>query len=198
MTVGRPTEVEIWWSTLAAADRSLLDLLDGTERARVAALQRPADQGRSLVAAALLRVVVGDHLRVPPGEVRIDRTCGDCGGPHGRPRVLAPGETAPHVSVSHSGLLVVVALTRATPVGVDVERVPDGEAAPAVPGADVPDVATWVRREAMLKVAGDGPLVVRSLRPPLPGYVAAVATSADGSPAEVEVQVRTWPAEAPS
>jgi 4'-phosphopantetheinyl transferase len=191
VTARRRTEVEVWWSTLAAADRSLLDLLDGTERARVAALQRPADQGRSLVAAALLRVVVGGHLHVPAGEVRIDRTCGECGAPHGRPRVLGPGETTAHVSVSHSGVLVVVALTQATPVGVDVQRVRDGEA-PAVPGVDVPDVESWVRREAMLKVAGDGPRAVRSLRPPLSGYAAAVATSVSGPQTEVEVQVRVW------
>jgi 4'-phosphopantetheinyl transferase len=192
MTARRRSEVQVWWSTLAAADRALLDLLDDTERARIAGLQRPADQGRSLVAAALLRVVVGGHLHVSPQAVRIDRTCDDCGGPHGRPRVLGPGRATPHVSVSHSGVLVVVALAAVDPVGIDVQRVPDDEP-PVDPADRIAHVEAWVRREAMLKVPGEGARAVRSLRPPLPGYAAAVATPASGPRTDIEVRVRSGP-----
>ena len=127
-------QVEVWWSSLVAAEHHLLGMLDATERARVASLERPADQGRSMVAAALLRVAVGGRLGVPPREVVIDRTCAECGEPHGRPRVLGPGSAVPEVSVSHSGLLVVVALSDGAAVGVDVQRV-----------ADVADLADWPR-----------------------------------------------------
>lgn len=117
--------VQVWWSSLVAAERGLVALLDPIERARVESLERAADQGRSMVAAALLRVAVGERLGVPAADVVVDRTCAECGRPHGRPHVLGPGDVLPDVSVSHSGLLVVVALGDGVRVGVDVQRVAD-------------------------------------------------------------------------
>lgn len=210
-------QVQVWWSSLVAAERDLLGLLDVTERARVAALERPADQGRSLVAAALLRVAVGERLGVPPHEVVIDRTCAGCGEPHGRPRVLGPGDDLPEVSVSHSGLLVVVALGVGVAVGVDVQRVADlavlaevrdaAEPANDVPADDVPakgvpadDEArarSWVLHEAVLKVGGASPRPVPAARlipTPLDGYVAALATLTAEPPTDAELLVRHWPA----
>lgn len=184
--------VEVWWSTLVAADRGLLEILDETERARVESLDRAADRGRSMLGAALLRVAVAAHVGVPPGDLVVDRTCPECGGPHGPPRVVAAGRTPPHVSVSHSGVVVMVALSRPGPVGVDVQRVTD------VPG----HALEWVRREAMVKAAGgadarDRPhLIVRDLPPPLPGYAAALAAPTGAGPVR---EVRHWPeAAAPS
>ena len=185
------TAVHVWWSSLVAAERDLLDMLDVTERARVRSLERSADRGRSMVAAALLRVVVGEQLGVPPGDVVIDRTCVECGQPHGRPRVLGPGGAAPYVSVSHSGVLVVVALAAGAPVGVDVQRVAD------VAGADADDdqrAREWVRHEAAVKV-GPGPArpAVRAIGAPLDGYVAALASLTDRAPTDAELAVRHWP-----
>ena len=180
--------LEVWWSSLTAAGRELLAVLDASERARVASLEHPADQGRSLLGAALLRVAVAAHLDIRPEEVQVDRTCTECGGPHGAPRITGPGSSRPWVSVSHSGLLVVVAVNSSGPVGVDVQRVSDL----ADPGAG-PD---WVRREALLKArtfAPDTDLTVRELPVPLSGYVAALATPAAASAAYV---VRHWPREA--
>ena len=71
-------DVMVWWTTLTAADRSVLDLLDPTERARVDSLDRPADRARSLLGAALLRVAVADRMGVSPADVVIDRTCNEC------------------------------------------------------------------------------------------------------------------------
>lgn len=185
--------VRVWWSTLTAADHGLLDLLDDTERTRVAMLDRPADRGRSLLAAALLRVAVADHLGAPPTEVVVDRSCADCGRPHGAPRILGPGPTRPWVSVSHSGVLVVVAVSSDGPVGVDVQREADLEHPAAA--------REWVCREAVFKAAGraaqqdgpdpaDPPAVCHELRPPLPGYAAAIALPPDIEP---ELIVRDWP-----
>jgi len=196
----RLAAVRVRWSSLAAADRSLLPVLDATERARVRSLERPADQGRSLVAAALLRAAVGEALGVAAADVVLDRTCPDCGRPHGRPRVLGPGPDRPHVSVSHSGLLVVVALSADAPVGVDVQRVADLRAAGRGPDADddaVRAAGEWARREAVLKVGADprhpDPPVVRALRAPLDGYAAALATLAERVPTDDELDVRHWP-----
>jgi 4'-phosphopantetheinyl transferase len=172
----------VWWSSLVAARHDLLDLLDPTERARVASLDRPADRGRSMLGAALLRVAVGSWLDVAPGDVVMDRTCAECGEQHGAPRVLGPGTPVPWVSVSHSGVLAVVALGDHGPVGVDVQRVADL--------TDPDEAPAWVRSEALLK-AGALAAAPREypLRPPLAGYAATlVAPTAAGDPAVVH-----WP-----
>ena len=188
--------VELWWSTLAAADRDLLPLLDPRERARVESLERPADRGRSLVGAALLRVAAGAHLGAGPAEVVVDRTCRECGRPHGAPRIVGPGGPVPWVSVSHSGVLVAVALSRGGPVGIDVQRV-----------SDLPDPGAardWVRQEATTKArevarvagspitrpAGGGVDEVTELVPPLTGYVAALTTIGHSGADPVQ---RHWP-----
>lgn len=178
--------VALWWSSLLVAGRDLLGLLDATELARVESLEREADRGRSMLGAALLRVAVGSHLGVAPGDVVVDRTCADCGGRHGAPRILGPGVRTPWVSVSHSGVLAVVALSDRGPVGVDVQRVADLQDPAAAPG--------WVRHEALLKAGTEAPpAVVHEVRPPLAGYVAALAAPAGaGGP-----DVRHWPPTAP-
>lgn len=177
--------LQVWWSTLDAVDRGLRSRVDPDELARADAYDRPADAARSLLGAALLRVAVAEHSGVAPGDVRVDRRCSDCGGAHGAPRILGPSP-APWVSVSHSGLLVAVALDTEGPVGVDVQRVADL--------ADPTDAAAWVRAEALVKAGcpheGAG-CACRELRTPLPGYAAALATR--GHPVQ-ELDVRRWPA----
>jgi 4'-phosphopantetheinyl transferase len=182
--------VEVWWSDLTAAGRDLLGLLDATELVRVGSLDRPADRGRSLLGAALLRVATASRLGVAPAEVRVDRTCADCGAPHGAPRLLGPGSALPAVSVSHSGLLVAVAVSTDGPVGVDVQRLADL--------ADPPTAGRWARTEALAKAGVAGPgatgpmaledVSIRELVPPLGGYVAALA-----APAGAATVVRHWP-----
>lgn len=176
--------LEIWWSSLAAADRDLLAMLDAGERARVESLERPADRGRSLVSAAMLRVAVAAHLGIAPAEVVVDRTCAECGGPHGAPRIVSHGTPAPSVSVSHSGLLAVVALVPRGPVGVDVQRLGDL--------ADPADGPGWATREARFKAGTPAPgdVAVHELLPPLPGYVAVAVAPAElgGAP-----RITHWP-----
>lgn len=180
---------QVWWCSLAAADRDLLGMLDARERARVESLERPADRGRSLISAAMLRVAVAAHLGIAPAEVVVDRTCAECGGPHGAPRIVSHGTPAPSVSVSHSGLLAVVALAPYGPVGVDVQRLADL--------ADPADGHDWASREALFKAGTPAPRdsAVHKLRPPLPGYVAVVVAPAglDGAP-----RITHWPRPIPS
>lgn len=158
--------VDIWWSDLRVMDRRLLPLLDPVEAARAAGLEGAADLGRFVVGAVLLRVAVGRTTGRHPWSVAVDRTCDDCGRPHGRPAVEGV-----HVSVAHAGPLVLVA-TAAGPVGVDVESARRG-----------PDVAEWVRQEAAFKAHGsrdgDG-LHVQPLVTPLPGHAAALALTRPG------------------
>lgn len=170
-------DVQVCWATLSTARVGLHDLLDATERSRLDSLDLPADRARFLVGAALLRTAAGRAVSTSPAKVEIDRTCTECGAPHGRPRI----NDGPQVSVSHSGVLVVVATCAGTSVGVDVQRVSD------LAGQDA---ASWTRRESHFKACGTLESPSRSatidLRAPLPGYAAAL-TVAEAEPPHVHV-----------
>jgi 4'-phosphopantetheinyl transferase len=111
-----------------------------------------------------------------PAEVNFDRTCRQCGKPHGKP--VVPGGDL-EFSVAHSGDLVAVAVAMA-PVGVDVEQL---EERPRELGGGDPDtlarlvladeeraalalahpsgrahafLVAWTRKEAVTKAKGDG------------------------------------------
>ena len=158
--------VDVWWSDLRAMDLRLRSLLDPVEERRADGLASAADLGRFVVGAVLLRVAVAAVTGQDPRGVSIDRTCDECGGPHGRPRVAGL-----HVSVAHAGPLVLVA-TSPDPVGVDVEALDRG-----------PGVETWVRDEATFKATGSRDLAGRHVHPlavPLHGYLAALAFAAGG------------------
>jgi 4'-phosphopantetheinyl transferase len=158
------TSCQVYWSTSAVTvDRSWVtdDDVRGIARYRDA-----ADRNRSLIGAALLRLALARHLGAY--DVRVTRRCDTCGGPHGKPTI---GDNAAHVSVTHSGDRVAVAIANA-PVGIDVEHavetwdVATVAAAIQHPG-DVPldrdgFWRTWVRKEAVVKATGEG--LVRDLR----------------------------------
>jgi 4'-phosphopantetheinyl transferase len=86
-------------------------------------------------------------------EVRVVHACRSCGSDqHGKPYVLGLDAEAPvHVSLSRAGQLAVLAVSDAGPVGIDVEgrNVPGG----------TPDVATWVRKESVVKATGHGLMI---------------------------------------
>jgi len=157
--------VDVWWARPSEAPSwrfDLLHLLDKAERDRRSALRRAADQARFTVAATVLRLAAGRLVGVPADRLVVDRTCPDCGRPHGKPRL--PGHQI-EVSVSHSGDRVVVAATAVAPVGVDVEqigpvdqaRLADHVLAPGEVASSVTDFFRyWTRKESVLKATGDG------------------------------------------
>lgn len=140
-----------------------LAVLAPPERARAAAHRREDDRRRTATAALLLRAAAGALTGRSPADVEVVRRCTTCGGDdHGRPEL--PG-TGWHASVSHAGAWCVVALTRAGPVGVDLEELVPldvARVAPVVlaPGERARDAAQllrlWVRKEAAVKATGAG------------------------------------------
>lgn len=162
--------VDLWWADLRSADARLFALLDDLERERLERMDRAADRGRFALGAALLRVAVAAVTGVEPRSVAVDRTCADCGGAHGAPRVAGA-----RVSVAHAGPLVLVG-TADVAVGVDVESAGRGD-----------DVARWVTREAVFKVGAAPRAAVASLMvpAPLPRYLAAIACVGRDEPVAV-------------
>ncbi|MEA2149356.1 MAG: 4-phosphopantetheinyl transferase [Solirubrobacteraceae bacterium] len=160
---------QLWWAWTSAASPHLLDLLDEQERHRHARFRRPQDRALFLVSHALARIVAGRHVATAPGAIRY---CRDVAR-HGKPRFTGSA-AALELSISHSGERIVVALSRAVALGVDVERVsatsaerslvesvlcmPEQRALMALPQPAHPWAFCryWTRKEAVLKATGDG------------------------------------------
>ncbi len=163
-----PGACYVWWARPDDARPALERLLDREEQGRLAAYRRPADRARFLVGCATLRLAAARHLGLPPGDIVVNRACGRCGRPHGRPR-LRSNPLGIELSVSHAGDRVAVACAVGTPVGLDVERVDSGLRVEELRVALAPDEATalngagaqalltvWTRKEAVVKALGQG------------------------------------------
>jgi 4'-phosphopantetheinyl transferase len=173
----RTDECQVWWTSLAHCADWHTELLDQTERQRRRQYLRAADRDRFTMGAVLTRLVLAAQLGIHPASVPLDRTCARCGAPHGRP--CLPAGAALDFSISHSGDLIALAVTRneagaRRAVGVDVEQI-----SAAIAGEAPVDIALspaevvefgqlsitarpmaffryWVRKEAVLKATGDG------------------------------------------
>jgi len=168
---------DLWWARRTDASDRYLALLDETERRRWTAYRRDADRERFLVGCVLAKAALAGYAGLRPADVRFDRTCGECGEPHGKPAFAGYG--LGH-SVAHSGDLVAVAVA-GNPVGVDVEQLDgrphplggDGDpealgrlvlsAAEQAALAAIPSsgrargfLVAWTRKEAVTKATGDG------------------------------------------
>lgn len=204
------TEVEVWWGRIEQVRAEFADDLDPVELRRLKAYRRDEDKARFLLGCTIVRRLLASRLSLPAASINLDRTCPDCGKPHGK--VRADGA---ELSVTHSGDLVGVAITD-RPVGLDVEKVD--------PGIDVDGLARialsegelaalprneqrvhafttyWTRKEAIVKATGDGLRTdLRTITgPPAgfhvrdldvdPGYAAALAVVSAEPPV---VQIRS-------
>ncbi|MFI0975681.1 4'-phosphopantetheinyl transferase family protein [Streptomyces sp. NPDC021093] len=210
----RPQEVpDIWQLRVseydAGAGAGAYDMFDAVERKRHAAFRRDIDRERYAAAHVGLRRLLGAYLGEDPAAVVLGREdCPLCPEPHGRPCV--PGSDL-HFSLSHSGDLVLFAFGP-TPVGIDVELVPDVAQTDEVAttlhpreraelGALSADDAArqaafgrcWCRKEAYLKGTGtgiavpiDGTYVGTGPRPgDIPGWRLTDITVAQGYAAAV-------------
>ncbi|MEU4294147.1 4'-phosphopantetheinyl transferase superfamily protein [Kribbella sp. NPDC026596] len=159
---------EVWWARIDQARDEFADDLDEVERGRLAAYLRDEDRARFLLGCTIVRRLLAARFLSPAAKVRLDRTCPDCGKPHGK--VRADGV---ELSVTHSGDLVGVAIGD-HPVGLDVEKIDpgmdvDGVARMALAPEEVQELRRydgiervrafttyWTRKEAVVKATGDG------------------------------------------
>ena len=111
----------VWEARLTddpATQEYLASLLSAEEHARLACFHLLGDRQRFLVGRGLLRLLVGAFLDTPAESVGFGR------GSFGKPFVVPVAGVPPlHFNVSHSGELVLLALSREHEVGVDVEEV---------------------------------------------------------------------------
>ena len=158
-----------------------LGLLTAAERARRERFVHARDRDAYAAAHLLARSCVAAFAGIAPGEVRFRQCCERCGGPHGRPVVVAPDGV--HVSWSHTRGYV-AAVAASAPCGIDVEAILD-RAPPrralttaeeswirGLPEPRAGFAELWVRKEALIK-AGLGTL----------GSIATLDVLADDAPA---------------
>jgi 4'-phosphopantetheinyl transferase len=166
---GQSSAVQVWSIHTAdppQSERELRSLLTPAEQQRVDGYQRAVDRTMALVSRGALRLLLGEWLDCAPAELVFVRSA------RGRPVVCAAG--APSFSVSHSGAWVLVALSRAADIGVDVEqvrRLSDMDAvaahcfAPSERAAlrrlapherEAAFFRCWTRKEALVKALGTG------------------------------------------
>lgn len=140
-------------------------LIGAHELARVQTRRFPADRDALALAYALHRLLLGRVLGLPPLDVPVSRDDFGC------PRLA--GDIA-YTSLSHSDGLIALAVTGSGPVGVDIEPSNRAVVMPEITHSvchsseiaqlanlDEPErtaamLALWVRKEALLKMAGIG------------------------------------------
>ena len=187
-----PWAGEVWWATARPVDDRLLD---AATRARLAAMRRPDDRDRHATAVRLSDLLV--RSRAGDGA-RVHRR-------RGAPPQVVGADAPLHLSVSHAGPYVAVAIGP-HPLGVDVEEVGadiewtaavmvasgEAEAVAALPSADrqAALLRLWVRKEAVLKAAGVGLTVDPRLVALSDGPGGPVVAAAPPLPIAGEIMVR--------
>jgi len=170
----RTASLDLWLMRTSEIDVKQFDpsILDAEERVRAATLRRPADRLDYEASHLVLRQLLGAYLDRPPQMVTYCREpCPRCGARHGRPAVSMPRRPL-HFSLSRSARLVLIGIA-STPVGVDIEALPDGETVAEVSAllhpAERIEISSaalsqraevfariWTRKEAYLKGIGVG------------------------------------------
>jgi 4'-phosphopantetheinyl transferase len=147
---------------------TLVSYLSGDERERA---RRYPDEQRAeefVVSRGMLRSILARYLAVGPGEIIFRYTA------HGKPVLAAPSGKGIEFNASHSGGFALVAVTKQSPVGIDIERItpeiPSGKIAgreftphEQLQLAQEPEETRiglffrfWTRKEAVLKGIGCG------------------------------------------
>ena len=118
-----PGEIHIWCISLRQSlyrFTELSQLLSEDERLRVKRFRFRKDQQAFVIRRGLLRRVFGDCLSTDPKKIDIYY------GDHGKPEITNPFENANiQFNLSHSGNLILLALTLDQRIGVDIEFIHD-------------------------------------------------------------------------
>jgi 4'-phosphopantetheinyl transferase len=137
--------VHVWHADLAVAGDGLENLLCAQELARAARIVPARRRIRWARSRGILRALLGRYLDCDPRTLRF------VPGPHGKPalhREEGRGGTDLRFNLSHSGEILLLAVTAGREVGVDVERIRQRY---------TPELLrAWTLREAAVKCLGTG------------------------------------------
>lgn len=181
---GRSVDVHLWVVDLASPTGPA-DCLGAAEKERIDRLKFETDKTRYTACRSALRYLLGAYCSVPPGEL------GFSTGPSGKPSLIAG--RGPGFSVSHTGDLAVIAISRAPDIGVDIEAIrslddPAGLASSVFHADELAQLSRyygaeliarffkgWTRKEAYLKALGMGltidPRSVKTGLEPAAGWI---------------------------
>ncbi|WP_165243867.1 4'-phosphopantetheinyl transferase family protein [Paludisphaera soli] len=171
-------EVHVYRVDLAAGgagdafrDAPEWEWLSADERARAERLVRPRDGRRFVRCRGALRTILGGLMGVPAPALRFRV------GPGGKPTLPGPGGDGPppwRFNVSHSGEMALIAVSRASELGVDVEQTRPIQQAERIvqsyftadevaeflrydeEGRAAAFIRGWTRKEAVVKAQGVG------------------------------------------
>ncbi|MFI2782769.1 4'-phosphopantetheinyl transferase family protein [Streptomyces sp. ALB3] len=169
-------ECHIWSLPPLSRPSSWFGLLDSTELSRCSSFAHELDLARFVTGRMLAKTALASLVGTGPESIRLHTRCPDCGGPHGKPRVVVGPGAGWELSISHSGGTVAVAVAQGSPLGLDVEQEepwhgdglpPEYELVltPAERSAveALPQhrraracLTYWTRKEALLKATGEG------------------------------------------
>jgi 4'-phosphopantetheinyl transferase len=111
-------QVHVWYARLGNDEDSCLEWLSLDERERLGRIGAPEGRRQFVAGRRMLRGVLGRYLGQEPGALEF------VPGPHGKPALAVDKLAVPiEFNLSHSGMHLVVALSRGVPVGVDVETI---------------------------------------------------------------------------
>jgi 4'-phosphopantetheinyl transferase len=167
-----PRDVHVWvrrLGTPVAHLQAMMDILCTEEREKAERFHFQADRERHVVGRALVRVLLGYLLAIKPDEIAFRYS------EAGKPSLTAAQNSADYqFNVSHSGDLILVAVTARRAIGVDVEKIREEVELDAIAArffsqrerADLAAVspdqrrgaffACWSRKEAFIKATGAG------------------------------------------
>ena len=158
--------VHIWRIDLSGPMAARENVLSLEEQSRAAMMKHDGARSTFHQARTALRLILGAYAGLGPAQLPIVIDG------RGKPALDLPG--APFFNLSHTNALALVAVTRAAPVGVDVENIrpaprlddlaarffASGETASlrGLPDAQRLDAfyACWTRKEAFVKAEGSG------------------------------------------
>ncbi len=166
------SDIHIWRTFTSkdnAADENALNVLSSDELARAERFHKIDDANRFIEQRSILRTILGWYLDILPRNVRIDYT------PLGKPKLYTPNNKQNlEFNITHSGEIMLVALTTDRNVGIDIERIrPMVDMSRMIElyfsAREIEELSSynesermtaffcgWTRKEAFLKAIGEG------------------------------------------
>ncbi|MEO6806095.1 MAG: 4'-phosphopantetheinyl transferase superfamily protein [Edaphobacter sp.] len=168
-------EVHLWRINLVDAtgpSEENSSLLNPLEQATASRRRAGRTRDHFTIGRTCLKILLGNTLRVDPSQITLSQ------GPHGKPEIPTLNGTRLQFNVAHAKDTILIALSRQTPVGVDVEYIDqatdimevahanftENETASLAAIAD-PEIRRrvfylyWTRKEAIVKTDGRGLLL---------------------------------------